>query len=190
MLKAALVPIAALQHLLRDHSSVLPRLFITGRFLGILPQWHDIILISQCAGGRRFPTQRAMISVAPEAYSDSGRLVGPLLLWMDLKLRGQVSTFDQTATAKGGSVTVGTCWGTHEGCAMSQTDDFWQYAKEAIISATCAETEEDRHGLLDLARTWTQAALVVRASFAGRDSQADQLISDLGLFRRRKMLMN
>jgi hypothetical protein len=63
---------------------------------------------------------------------------------------------------------------------MSQTDEFWKYAKEAIISATRAETEDERHGLLDLARTWTQAAIVVRASSAGRDSQADQLMSDLG----------
>jgi hypothetical protein len=63
---------------------------------------------------------------------------------------------------------------------MSQTDDFWQYAKEAIISATRAKTEDERHGLIDLARTWTQAALVVRASSADRDCQADQLMSDLG----------
>jgi hypothetical protein len=46
---------------------------------------------------------------------------------------------------------------------MSNTDEFWQYAKEAIISASRAETEDERHGLLDLARTWTQAALVNRA---------------------------
>ena len=36
---------------------------------------------------------------------------------------------------------------------MSKTDQFWQYAKEAIISASCAETEDERQGLLDLART-------------------------------------
>jgi hypothetical protein len=36
---------------------------------------------------------------------------------------------------------------------MSQTDEFWQYAKEAIISATRAETEDERHGLLNLAQT-------------------------------------
>jgi hypothetical protein len=87
---------------------------------------------------------------------DSGRLVGPLLLWMDLKLRGLCEH------------------------AMSQTDEFWKYAKEAIISATRAKTEDELHGLLDLARTWTQEALVVRASSAGCDSRADQLMPDLG----------
>jgi hypothetical protein len=47
---------------------------------------------------------------------------------------------------------------------MSKTDEFWQYAKEAILSASYAENEEERQGLLDLARTWTQAALVERHS--------------------------
>jgi hypothetical protein len=47
---------------------------------------------------------------------------------------------------------------------MSQTEQFWQYAKEAIISAVTAKTEEDRRDLFDLARTWTQAALVERTS--------------------------
>ena len=36
---------------------------------------------------------------------------------------------------------------------MSNADEFWQYAKEAIISASSAETEDERQGLLDLART-------------------------------------
>jgi hypothetical protein len=42
---------------------------------------------------------------------------------------------------------------------MSQTDQFWQYAKEAMLSAAAAKTDKDRQGLLELARTWTQAAL-------------------------------
>jgi hypothetical protein len=45
---------------------------------------------------------------------------------------------------------------------MSKTDEFWQYAKEAMLSASRAETDDERQGLLDLARTWTQAALVGR----------------------------
>ena len=45
---------------------------------------------------------------------------------------------------------------------MLKTDEFWLYAKEAIISASCAETEDERRGLLDLAGTWTQAALLER----------------------------
>ena len=54
---------------------------------------------------------------------------------------------------------------------MAKTDQFWQYAKEAILSATFAKTDEDRQGLLELARTWTQAALLERASSVDRDSQ-------------------
>jgi hypothetical protein len=45
---------------------------------------------------------------------------------------------------------------------MSITDQFWQYAKEAILSAAAAKTDEDRQALLELARTWTQAALQER----------------------------
>jgi hypothetical protein len=47
---------------------------------------------------------------------------------------------------------------------MSITDQFWQYAKEAILSASSAKTDEERQGLLELARTWTQAALLERQS--------------------------
>jgi hypothetical protein len=56
---------------------------------------------------------------------------------------------------------------------MSKTDQFWQYAKEAILSATFAKTDEDRQGLLELARTWTQAALLERASSVDRDSRGE-----------------
>jgi hypothetical protein len=34
---------------------------------------------------------------------------------------------------------------------MSITDQFWQYAKEAMLSACDAETDDDRQGLLELA---------------------------------------
>ena len=53
---------------------------------------------------------------------------------------------------------------------MSNTGEFWQYAKEAVICASRAETEEERRGLLDLARTWTQAALVERHAQVGTDN--------------------
>jgi len=56
---------------------------------------------------------------------------------------------------------------------MSKTDEFWQYAKEALLSASYAKTYEERQGLLDLGRTWTQAALLERASAASRDGLAD-----------------
>ncbi len=47
---------------------------------------------------------------------------------------------------------------------MSERDQFWQYAKEALLSACSAKTDKDKQGLLDLARTWTQAALQERES--------------------------
>jgi hypothetical protein len=45
---------------------------------------------------------------------------------------------------------------------MSNTDEFWQYAKEAVLSASYAKTDDERQSLLDLAQTWTQAALIGR----------------------------
>ena len=56
---------------------------------------------------------------------------------------------------------------------MSETDQFWQYAKEAIFSACFAKTDDDRQGLLELARTWTQAALQERASLVDHDDPAE-----------------
>ena len=53
---------------------------------------------------------------------------------------------------------------------MSRTDEFWQYAKEAIVSASYAKTDDERLDLLDLARIWTQAALVERHLLADYDS--------------------
>ena len=55
---------------------------------------------------------------------------------------------------------------------MSKTDEFWLYAKEAMISASRAKTEDERQGLLDLARTWIQAALVDRHITSDHDSRA------------------
>ena len=45
---------------------------------------------------------------------------------------------------------------------MSNTDQFWQYAKEAMLSASYARTGDERKCQLDLARIWTQAALLDR----------------------------
>lgn len=42
----------------------------------------------------------------------------------------------------------------------SSTDQFWQYAKEAVLSALSAESDDDRKSLLELAQTWTRAAMV------------------------------
>src|SRR5271169_5635820 len=70
-----------------------------------------------------------------------------------------VSNFDQTPTAKERMRILGR--GAPEG-PMSITDQSWQYAKEAMLSACDAKTDDDRQGLLELARTWTHAALVER----------------------------
>jgi hypothetical protein len=56
---------------------------------------------------------------------------------------------------------------------MSKTDTFWQYAKEAILSAYEAKSDEDKEGLLELARTWTQAPLLERASANHHDGLAE-----------------
>jgi hypothetical protein len=56
---------------------------------------------------------------------------------------------------------------------MSKTDPFWQYAEEAVLSACEAKTDEDKEGLLELARTWTQAALLERASAKHHDGLAE-----------------
>jgi hypothetical protein len=45
---------------------------------------------------------------------------------------------------------------------MSKADDFWQYAEEALRSAT--KSERQKQALVDLARTWMQAALKADAS--------------------------
>jgi hypothetical protein len=42
---------------------------------------------------------------------------------------------------------------------MSQSQQFWHYAEEAMLSARYAKTDTDRRAMLDLARTWSQAAL-------------------------------
>jgi hypothetical protein len=50
----------------------------------------------------------------------------------------------------------------HPEVPMSEVDQFWQYAREAIASVGYAKTDEEKQDLLDLARTWTQAALQAR----------------------------
>lgn len=45
---------------------------------------------------------------------------------------------------------------------MPKTNEFWQYAKEAILCVEHAKSYEERRALLDLAQTWTQAALIAR----------------------------
>ncbi len=43
---------------------------------------------------------------------------------------------------------------------MSKPNEFWQYAEEAILCVDRANSDEEKQALLDLARTWTKAALI------------------------------
>jgi hypothetical protein len=79
-----------------------------------------------------------------------------------------VCNFEQTATTWAGNLGSGRIGALES--AMSKTDEFWQYAKEAVLSASRAKTDDERHGLLDLARTWTQAALVERHLLADNNT--------------------
>jgi hypothetical protein len=56
---------------------------------------------------------------------------------------------------------------------MSVTDQFWQYAKEAVLAACHAGRDDEKQGLLDLARIWTQAALIERRTQIDTGSRAD-----------------
>lgn len=49
---------------------------------------------------------------------------------------------------------------------MSKTDEFWQYAKEALLSALFAESDDERQSLMELAQTWTRAAILERQLLA------------------------
>ena len=56
--------------------------------------------------------------------------------------------------------------------AMSISDQFWQYAKEAVLAASYTESDDEKQELLDLARTWTQAALIERRTQVDTGSMA------------------
>jgi hypothetical protein len=55
---------------------------------------------------------------------------------------------------------------------MPITDQFWQYANEALLSACETKDEDNKQRLLDLSRTWTQAALIARRSQIDNDKTA------------------
>jgi hypothetical protein len=81
-----------------------------------------------------------------------------------------VSNFAQIVTARLGRLLLG--YGARGECAMSVTDQFWQYAKEAVLAACQAESDDEKHDLLDLAQTWTHAALIERRTQATTGSIA------------------
>ena len=55
---------------------------------------------------------------------------------------------------------------------MPKADQFWQYANAAILSASYAKSDDERQALLDLARTWTQVALMARHAQVDTDNTA------------------
>jgi hypothetical protein len=72
----------------------------------------------------------------------------------------EVSNFDQIAPPKERSIVLGRREALR--CAMPITDQFWQYAKEAMMLACEAKSDEDKQAFLDLARTWALAAMTER----------------------------
>jgi hypothetical protein len=42
---------------------------------------------------------------------------------------------------------------------MSESAQLWKFAEEAMLSARQSKSEIEKSGLMDLARTWAQAAL-------------------------------
>ena len=79
-----------------------------------------------------------------------------------------MSNFAQTATAKGVQARIA----GHGKVLMSETDQFWEYAKEAMLLACDAKTAKDKQDLLELSATWTQAALQSRSRQLGEVSAA------------------
>jgi hypothetical protein len=61
--------------------------------------------------------------------------------------------------------------GTEEG-AMSETDQYREYAREAMLAATAAKTAVEKSSLFDLAGTWTRAAMLMRAPSHQEDTVA------------------
>jgi len=55
---------------------------------------------------------------------------------------------------------------------MAEKDQFWQYANEAVLAAYYAESDDEKQGLLDLALTWTQAAMIERRTQVNTGSVA------------------
>jgi hypothetical protein len=58
---------------------------------------------------------------------------------------------------------------------MSKVDEFRQYADEAIRWAFQSKTEKERQACIELARTWTQAALHSEYIFGGNDNPPEAL---------------
>jgi hypothetical protein len=60
----------------------------------------------------------------------------------------------------------------HGRVLMSETDQFWEYAKEAMLLACDAKIAKDKQDLLELSGTWTRAAIQSRSRQLGEVSAA------------------
>ena len=58
--------------------------------------------------------------------------------------------------------------------ALSKPDEFWKYAEEVTRSAFQAKTEKEKRNLLELARTWSQAALASDSTVVVNDSPPER----------------
>ena len=64
---------------------------------------------------------------------------------------------------------------------MSKVDKFWQYAEEAMLGARHSKNETEKRALLDLARSWTQAALQSEGTIVVTASQEAAKTAKLAL---------
>jgi 3-deoxy-D-manno-octulosonic-acid transferase len=55
---------------------------------------------------------------------------------------------------------------------MSESDQFRQYAEEALLWVAQSKTEEEERLLLELVRTWRKAAIVSAAVVSGTKERA------------------
>jgi hypothetical protein len=59
---------------------------------------------------------------------------------------------------------------------MSKADQFQEYAEEAMRWARQSKTEKERRALIELACTWTQAAVQSEQIFAVSDGQPEHRV--------------
>jgi hypothetical protein len=52
---------------------------------------------------------------------------------------------------------------------MSEADEFRQYAEEALRWAQKSTTENEKKALIELSRTWTQAAVQIESTLVPSD---------------------
>ena len=55
---------------------------------------------------------------------------------------------------------------------MSKADEFRRYAEEALRGVEQSKTEKEQIALIELARTWTQAAVQIESSLPGNTQES------------------